>query len=198
MDTTGILFVCGGTFSGIEDLIARRIGMGVIGFHGVEGEEEQEEADLTDRERLLPHIDTKDLIDYGMIPEFVGRLPVHVILQELKAEDLVHILTEPRNALVKQYQAYFAMEGHELAFTEESLVAVAEQAVERGTGVRALRSILEDTLHDLMFSLPEYGEPVRKFVITADMIRSGSARALLEGGGGEDEEPDEEVRKEPA
>lgn len=181
MDTSGILFVCGGTFSGIEELISRRVGQGTIGFHTADENFGDIEQNLTDRERMLPLVDTKDLIEFGLIPEFVGRLPVHVVLHELKADDLVHILTEPRNALVKQFQAYFAMEGHELAFTDEALQAIAEKAYERETGVRSLRSILEETLHDLMFSLPDYGSPGRSFVITGEMIRCGSARVLLEG-----------------
>ncbi len=180
MDTTGILFLCGGTFSGLDEIIARRIGESTIGFHTGERSGEEE---ISDRERLLPLVDTKDLIEYGLIPEFVGRLPVHVPLHELKVEDLVHILTEPRNALVKQYQAYFAMEGHELSLTEEALRAIAGKAYDVGTGVRGLRSILEEVLHDLMFSLPDYGEPGRRFVITGEMIRTGSARVLLEGSG---------------
>jgi len=182
MDTTGILFICGGTFSGIEEIIGRRVGEGVIGFHSPESEEEQAVASLTDRERLVPLLDTKDLVDFGLIPEFVGRLPIHVHLKGLLAKDLVHILTEPKNALVRQYQAYFAMEGHELSFTEEALVEIAELACERETGVRALRSILEGVLHDLMFHLPEYGTPARSFVISGEMIRNGSANVLLEGG----------------
>ncbi|HEX9793080.1 MAG TPA: ATP-dependent Clp protease ATP-binding subunit ClpX [Planctomycetota bacterium] len=180
MDTTGILFICGGTFSGLEEIIGRRIGQGTIGFHTVEPEASED--DLTSREKLLPLVDTKDLIEYGIIPEFVGRLPVQVTLHELKVDDLVHILTEPRNALVSQYQAYFVMEGHELAITEEALEAIAKKACDMQTGVRGLRTILEETLHDLMFSLPEYGEPGRRFVVTGDMIRTDGARVLLEGG----------------
>jgi ATP-dependent Clp protease ATP-binding subunit ClpX len=178
MDTTGILFIVGGTFSGIEEIIARRVGEGTIGFHG-EAEEASAPRDLTDRERLLPQLATKDLIDFGLIPEFVGRLPVHVNLHELLAADLVHILTEPRNALAKQYQAYFAMEGHELAFTEEALKAIADLAYERQTGVRSLRSILEETLHELMYRLPDF-EGKNRFVVTGEMIRQGSAAVLLE------------------
>jgi len=181
MDTSGILFICGGTFSGIEEIIGRRVGEGAIGFHG-EGDDAPLPEDLTNRERLIPQLDTKDLVDYGLIPEFVGRLPVHVHLHGLGIEDLQHILIEPRNALVRQFQAYFVMEGHELNFTDEALKEIAVKAHERQTGVRALRSILEGVLHDLMFHLPEYGEPARKFVITGEMIRRGSANVLLEGG----------------
>ena len=179
MDTSGILFICGGTFSGIEELIGRRIGMGHIGFHG-ESEEivKSEVTDLLDRERLMPFLTTKDLIEYGLIPEFVGRLPVHVNLQELQVEDLTHILVEPRNALVKQYQAYFAMEGHDLQFTEEALTAISELAWERKTGVRSLRSILENVLHELMFRLPDFDQG-SQLVISGEMIKSGNANVLL-------------------
>jgi len=180
LDTSGILFICGGTFSGIEDIIARRVGEGSIGFQHGDGSSETE--DLTDRDRLIPQLDTKDLIDFGLIPEFVGRLPVHVHLHALNAEDLVHILTEPRNALVRQYQAYFEMEGHTLTFTEEALEEIARTAFDRDTGVRALRSILEDTLREPMFHLPEHEEKGKNFVITAEMIKSGNVHALLEGG----------------
>lgn len=182
MDTTGILFVCGGTFSGIEEIIGRRVGEGSIGFHSADDPEAVVVEDITDRDRLVPLLDTKDLVDFGLIPEFVGRLPVHVHLHGLAAEDLVHILTEPKNALVRQYQAYFAMEGHELSFTAEALQEIANKAFERETGVRALRSILEGVLHDLMFQLPEYGTPGRTFVISGEMIRQGNANVLLEGG----------------
>ncbi len=182
VDTSGILFLVGGTFSGIEDIIGHRIGEGSIGFdHGaVEGEDV---ADLTDRERLIPHLDTKDLIEFGLIPEFVGRLAVHVHLHGLGAEDLVHILTEPKNALTKQYGAYFGMEGHELAFTDEALKEIASLACARDTGVRALRSILEDTLHDLMFRLPDFEGDAHRFVITGEMIRNGNVNVLLESVG---------------
>lgn len=179
-DTSGVLFVCGGTFAGIEEIIGRRIGGSMIGFGG--SEDLDRAAKNEERERLLALVDPKDLIEYGLIPEFVGRLPVQVHLHELDVEDLVHILVEPRNALVRQFQAYFAMEGHELSFTDEALTEIAAKAHERETGVRALRSILEETLHDLLFELPEYGQPARSFVISGEMIRSGSAKVLLEGG----------------
>jgi ATP-dependent Clp protease ATP-binding subunit ClpX len=178
-DTSGVLFVCGGTFAGIEEIIGRRIGGAMIGFSH---DEESRQVASEERERLLALVDPKDLIEFGLIPEFVGRLPVQVHLHELDAEDLVHILVEPRNALVRQFQAYFAMEGHELSFTKEALIEIAKKAHERETGVRALRSILEETLHDLLFKLPEYGKPGRSFVITGEMIRTGSSTVLLEGG----------------
>ncbi|MBC8369222.1 MAG: ATP-dependent Clp protease ATP-binding subunit ClpX [Planctomycetes bacterium] len=181
-DTSGILFICGGTFAGIEDIIRKRVGEAAIGFTKTDdivelssGEDKQ-----LDRDRLVPMLETKDLVDYGLIPEFVGRLPIHVHLSSLVASDLVHILTEPKNAIIRQFQAYFAMEGHELEFSEEALQQIAAQAYERDTGVRALRSIVENTLQDLMFILPDYdGEPMR-FVITGKMIKNSSVTALLE------------------
>jgi ATP-dependent Clp protease ATP-binding subunit ClpX len=182
VDTGGILFICGGTFTGIEDIIGRRIGRSRIGFQAGSGNALEAQRDLDERDRLLAELDTKDLIEFGMIPEFVGRLPIQVHLRGLDPEDLTHILTEPKNALVKQFQAIFAMEGHELNFTDEALRSIAEKAFGCGTGVRALRSLLEEILHDLMFSLPEYGAPQRRFVITGEMVRHGNARVLLEGG----------------
>lgn len=178
-DTSGVLFICGGTFAGVEEIIGRRVGGSMIGFLH---ENETEETDKAERERLLELVDSKDLIEYGLIPEFVGRLPVHVHLHELDETDLVHILTEPKNALVRQFQAYFSMEDHELSFTEEALIEIAKKANERETGVRALRSILEETLHDLLFHLPDYGQPSRSFVVTGEMIRNGNVNVLLEGG----------------
>ena len=178
-DTSGVLFVCGGTFAGIEEIIGRRVGGSLIGF-GKEGEEHQDKRE--ELERLLGLVEAKDLVEYGLIPEFVGRLPVHVQLHELGVDDLTHILVEPKNALVRQFQAYCSMEGHELKLTEEALHEVASQAHAKETGVRALRSILENALHDLLFSLPEYGKPSRTFVVTGEMICKGSAGVLLEGG----------------
>jgi ATP-dependent Clp protease ATP-binding subunit ClpX len=177
-DTSGVLFICGGTFAGIEEIIGRRVGGSMIGF--MHDDETKAEA-KAERERLLELVDSKDLIEYGLIPEFVGRLPVQVHLHELDIEDLVHILVEPRNALVKQFEAYFAMEGHEISFTEEALHEIASKAHQRETGVRALRSLIEETVHDLLYQLPDYGKPGRSFVITGEMIRNGNVNVLLEG-----------------
>ncbi|MDA1260602.1 MAG: ATP-dependent Clp protease ATP-binding subunit ClpX [Planctomycetota bacterium] len=182
LDTSGILFLCGGTFTGIDDIIGRRIGRARIGFQAGSADLAEAERDLDERDRLLGELDTKDLIEFGLIPEFVGRLPIHAKVRGLGPDDLAHILVEPKNALVKQFQAFFAMEGHELNFTDEALRTIAEKAFSCGTGVRALRSILEDVLRDLMFQLPEYGAPGRGFVITGEMVKLGSARVLLEGG----------------
>ncbi|HUH03646.1 MAG TPA: ATP-dependent Clp protease ATP-binding subunit ClpX, partial [Kofleriaceae bacterium] len=167
VDTSSILFICGGTFSGIEESIAKRIGHDVIGFGNKDddhktrprprrddGEPLPEKPTAQNRDRFLRHITAKDLIEFGMIPEFVGRLPVLATLDMLKREDLVRILTEPRNALVRQYQRLFEMGDASLEFTPAALAAIADLAIERETGVRALRSILEELLLDLLYELP--------------------------------------------
>ena len=188
LDTSNILFVCGGTFSDIQDLISRRIGQDALGFGGGENE-----ADVQDKQapwqklptgrpshkELLRYVSPKDLVEFGMIPEFVGRLPVLVTLDALERDDLVRILTEPKNALVRQFQGLFAMEGAELEFTRDGLEAIAEVAIERETGVRALRSILEGILLDLLYELPNRTDE-RKFVIDADVVRGRRVLAVGE------------------
>lgn len=150
IDTSNILFICGGTFVGIEEIIRKRLGRKSIGFGQDAGR--REERDLAD---LLPYATSDDLIEYGMIPEFVGRLPVSVPLTPLNEDGLVQALTQPKNALIKQYQALFAMEGCELNFTEDALRAIAQKAIKKGTGARSLRSIVESIMLDLMYELPE-------------------------------------------
>ena len=192
VDTSNILFVCGGTFSGMEEIISKRIGREVIGFSryfsGEEGEdapapepsEESNEAASSEsgqtRDELMRHLSPKDLVEFGMIPEFVGRLPVLTTLDTLQRDDLVRILTEPRNALVRQFQGLFAMEGAVLEFQRDGLEAIAEIAIERETGVRALRSILEDLLLDLLYELPNRKD-TRHFVVDADVVRGRKALA---------------------
>jgi ATP-dependent Clp protease ATP-binding subunit ClpX len=190
VDTTNILFICGGTFGGVEDIIARRIGRDVIGFASKnEGASAPaawrrpgtmpapEKPDALHRDRFLAHITPKDLIDFGMIPEFVGRLPVVATLETLKQGDLVRILTEPRNALVRQYQRLFEMADARLDFTPPALEAIADLAIQRETGVRALRSILEDLLLDLLFELPSRRD-AREFVVTPEVVRGAATLAL--------------------
>jgi ATP-dependent Clp protease ATP-binding subunit ClpX len=150
MDTTNILFICGGTFVGIEKIIAKRLGKRTIGFgqqSGMRGD-----ADVSE---LLPQVDADDILEFGLIPELVGRLPVISALKPLDSEALVRVLREPKNALVKQYQKLFAMEGADLQFTEEGLRAIAKRAQEKETGARGLRSIIEEVMLDIMFHLPE-------------------------------------------
>jgi ATP-dependent Clp protease ATP-binding subunit ClpX len=171
MDTTNILFICGGTFVGLDDIVARRLGKRTIGFsqEGVH----RDQLELGD---LLQQVTSDDLLEYGMIPEFIGRLPVLSALRPLDLEAMVRVLTEPRNALVKQYQALFGMENAELGFTETALRAMAEKALEKDTGARALRSIIEETMLEILFDLPD--QPAgTQYLITEDIVL-GRQKAL--------------------
>jgi ATP-dependent Clp protease ATP-binding subunit ClpX len=164
IDTTNILFILGGAFVGLEKLVADRIGKKGVGFTAEIGEgESHRQGDLLGA--TLP----EDLHKFGMIPEFVGRLPVITHVEELSEDDLVKILTEPKNALVKQYQRLFRMEGVELVFTDDSLRSVARQAIRRGTGARGLRSICEHQLLDTMYELPS-ADDIERVVVTAESV----------------------------
>ena len=151
INTEKILFICGGAFVGLEDIIQRRLGKGVMGFAS-----EEEKTYKSDKRRsdILKVVEPEDLLGFGLIPEFIGRLPIFSTLEELTEEQLVHILTKPKNAMVKQYQKLVALEGAELSIAKDALLALAGQAVKRGTGARALRSILEKLMLDLMYELP--------------------------------------------
>jgi ATP-dependent Clp protease ATP-binding subunit ClpX len=164
VDTTNILFICGGTFVGLEDIIARRLGKKTIGF-GANNEHRERQLG-----EILSHVTSDDLLDFGMIPEFIGRLPILAPLDPLDEESLVKILTEPRNALVRQYKKLFDMEGAELEFTEKALQLIAKKARDRDTGARGLRSIVEEVMTDLMFELPEM-DVKGKFIVTEGVIR---------------------------
>jgi ATP-dependent Clp protease ATP-binding subunit ClpX len=164
VDTTNILFICGGTFVGLEDIIARRLGKKTIGFGSNPEHRERELGEI------LSHVTSDDLLDFGMIPEFIGRLPVLAPLDPLDEDSLVRILTEPRNALVRQYRKLFEMEGCELDFTSGALALIAKKARERDTGARGLRSIVEEVMTDLMYELPEM-ETKGKFLVTEAVIR---------------------------
>src|SRR6201987_1714854 len=164
VDTSNILFICGGTFVGLENIIARRVGRKTIGFGS---NPEQRETDLGE---LLAKVTSDDLIEFGMIPEFVGRLPVIAPLDPLDEEALVRILTEPRNALVRQYQKLFEMGGAELDFHPMALREIAKKAKERDTGARGLRSIVEEIMTDVMFELPEV-EQKGKYVVSEEVVR---------------------------
>jgi len=165
INTTQILFICGGTFTGLENIIGRRVGRKMIGFERTAGHLEEDE-----RKDLLNQVVPEDLVEYGMIPEFVGRLPVISPLMPLNVEDLVHILTEPRNALARQYQKLFELERSRLVFTDEALREVAAKALERDTGARALRSIMEGFMIDILFDLPSR-EPGYAYTITPEVVR---------------------------
>jgi ATP-dependent Clp protease ATP-binding subunit ClpX len=168
VNTENILFICGGAFSGLPEIIGRRLGDKRVGFRTEPGAEEG--ADLSEDERLLAQVTPEDLVNFGMIPEFIGRLPVTVALQPLSEEALMSILTQPKNALVKQYQALFAMEGAELAFSDDALRAIAKRAQERKTGARALRAILEEVMLDMMFDLPQRVKFQKSFVVDASVV----------------------------
>jgi ATP-dependent Clp protease ATP-binding subunit ClpX len=167
VDTTNILFICGGTFVGLDNIIARRVGRRTIGFGS---NPEQREHHLGE---LLGKVTSDDLIAFGMIPEFIGRLPVIAPLEPLDEDALIRILTEPRNALVRQYQKLFEMEGAELEFSPQSLRQIATKARERDTGARGLRSIVEEVMTDIMFELPEI-ELKGKYLVTDSVVRGES------------------------
>src|SRR5207237_1795792 len=164
VDTTNILFICGGTFVGLDNIIARRVGRKTIGFGS---NPEQREHQLGE---LLGKVTSDDLIEFGMIPEFIGRLPVIAPLEPLDEDALVRILTEPRNALVRQYQKLFEMEGAELEFSPLALKEVARRARERDTGARGLRSIVEELMLEIQFELPDL-EAKGKYTVTDAVVR---------------------------
>ena len=176
IDTTNILFILGGAFVGLEKIVANRVGKKGVGFG----------ADLTDAAKheagvLFAQVLPEDLHQFGMIPEFVGRVPVVAHVEELTEDDLVRILTEPKNALVKQYQRLFTMEGVKLDFTEGALRAIAEHALGHGTGARGLRSIMEKLLLDLMYDLPGRSD-VREVVVTEQVVREGAEPTTVRSG----------------
>ncbi|HPT79340.1 MAG TPA: ATP-dependent Clp protease ATP-binding subunit ClpX [Candidatus Atribacteria bacterium] len=173
IDTTNILFICGGAFDGIEKIIQKRIGKKSIGF----GADVQSNVQRDVRE-TLKHILPEDLLKYGLIPEFVGRLPVIATLNSLNEEALISILTEPKNALVKQYQKLFEMDGVSLEFEEEALKVIAKKAIERKTGARGLRAILEEIMLNVMYEIPSRGD-VEKCIITKDTILNNMEPILI-------------------
>jgi ATP-dependent Clp protease ATP-binding subunit ClpX len=166
MDTTHILFICGGTFVGLENIIKKRLGRKMIGFGSEKQKVEDPKADYSD---VIEQVIPEDIIEFGMIPEIVGRLPVITTLNALDEAALVDILTKPRNALIRQYKALFKMEDAELEFTDDALTALAKKALKRDTGARALRTITEELMIDLMYHLPEEPKP-GKYLITKDIV----------------------------
>jgi ATP-dependent Clp protease ATP-binding subunit ClpX len=195
LDTSNILFLCGGTFSGIEEIIAKRVGHESIGFDRKQSSEEKARSvrglvkaedpsgslpsleERNARDEYVRYLIPKDLVQFGLIPEFIGRLPIITALQTLDEDALVRVLTEPRNALTKQFQAIFEMQGKSLEFTREGLQAIAATAIERETGVRALRSIIEDLLLDLLYELPDRDDQAT-FVVDADVVAGRRSLAL--------------------
>lgn len=163
IDTTNILFILGGAFVGLEDIIKQRIGKKAIGF-GADIKSKKEEKDIISQVRV------EDLIKFGLIPEFLGRIPVIATLEELDEEMLVRVLTQPKNALIKQYQSLLAIDGIELEFTPDALREIAKQAIERKTGARGLRAIIEDIMLDVMYEAPN-NKTLKKVIIDTDVIR---------------------------
>jgi len=166
MDTRNILFICGGTFDGLEDIIKKRLGKQLIGF----STEDTPDQTPAEHSQFLAQVQPDDLVHYGMIPELVGRLPCITALAQLDEEAMIRILTEPKNALVKQYAQFFRIESCTLEFTDEALHAIARKALKRDVGARALRSVIEELMLDLMFDLPEHGQEGQLYRITAEMI----------------------------
>ena len=175
INTTNILFICGGAFDGIEQLIESRIGHKVIGF----GAQVQKGRDKN-RTRLLSEVQPQDLLKYGLIPEFIGRLPIVVNVDYLDEADIIRILTEPKNAFVKQYKKFFSLDDVELEFEEGALKAIAIKALARGTGARGLKSIIEDALLNSMFEVPSRND-IRKCVITEASINAGEEPEMILG-----------------
>ena len=173
LDTTNILFICGGAFDGLNAMIQRRLGEKVIGFNSGEKGIEVE------TEKVLVHLEPEDLLKFGLIPEFIGRLPVIVTLDELDVDALKMIMTEPKNALVKQYEKLFELDGVELEMTEDAIDAIAHKAIERKTGARGLRSIFEKIMNEVMYEIPSR-ENVSKCIVTEETVNNGNEPKLIE------------------
>ena len=173
IDTTNILFICGGAFVGLDKIVADRIGKKGIGFNAELGQKVEENEDA-----LMAEVMPQDLHKFGMIPEFIGRIPVITSTKELTEDDLVRILTEPKNALVKQYRRMFELEGVELEFEDEALREIARQALSRGTGARGLRAICEATLQDTMFDLPSDLD-ITRVVVTKESVGGGAKPTIV-------------------
>ncbi len=173
IDTTNILFICGGAFDGLDKIIDKRIGNKAIGFNA--DVIDQTEKDIDD---MLKQVTPQDFVKYGLIPEFVGRLPITVTLDSLDRDALVKILTEPKSSICKQYKKLFELDGVELEFTDEALLAIADEAMDRKTGARGLRSIIEESTLDMMYEIPS-SENIIKCVVTKEVITEGAAPELV-------------------
>jgi ATP-dependent Clp protease ATP-binding subunit ClpX len=183
IDTTNVLFICGGAFANLDQVIERRVGSGGVGFGAtIQPKRKQDRGDTF--EKCLP----EDLVNYGLIPEFIGRLPVVSAVHQLTRDDLITILTEPRNALIKQFQRFFSFDGIELVFSDDALVSVADKALARESGARGLRSIIEETLLEVQFELPSRRD-VKKCVVTKETIEKGLSPTLVTEAAPEEEPP---------
>jgi ATP-dependent Clp protease ATP-binding subunit ClpX len=167
IDTKDILFICGGSFEGLQTIIEDRMGSRAVGFMA-----EAQKAEIADERKVLQRVTPSDLDKFGLIPEFIGRLPVTAIMDDLDVDDLVQVLQEPKNSLIKQYEKLFKFEKVKLTFTEDALVAVAEKAATRKAGARGLRTILEKVMLDIMFDIPSQ-DNIREVLITEDVINNG-------------------------
>ena len=173
INTEDVLFICGGAFAGLSETIKKRLGSSAVGFELSESGDTVTDK-LDDESWLLAQVTPEDLVEFGMIPEFIGRLPVVSAMEMLDTDALINILTEPKNALVKQYQHLFSLDNAELHFTDGALKAIAQKAIERKTGARALRSICEELMLDMMFDLPDHTEPT-VYTITEEVVTNGAA-----------------------
>jgi ATP-dependent Clp protease ATP-binding subunit ClpX len=184
VDTTNILFICGGAFVGLDKIVSRRIGKKSLGFRSGEDAEKEEVTSKKKTQELLQDVQPEDLIKFGLIPEFVGRLPVVGMLEDLDEFALIEILTRPKNAIVKQYQRLFEFENVRLKFSDDALRAIARQAMARKVGARGLRMILEELMLDLMFNLPSQ-KKLKEFEVTREMVekRSASFATVMEKAG---------------
>ena len=173
VDTSSILFICGGAFVGLEDVISKRIGKKAMGFGA--------ELQMQDKKKtgeMLKHVETEDLLKFGLIPEFVGRLPVITSLDDLTEEDLVRIMKEPKNAIVKQYQQLMEMDGVKVSFKDEAVRAIAHQAIDRKTGARGLRAIMERTMLEVMYRIPSEDD-IEEVIVTEESISQGKDPVIL-------------------
>jgi len=168
LDTTNILFICGGTFVGIEEIIRRRLGKKRIGFTA----DVSATSAAKETGELLAQVSAEDVHEYGLIPELLGRLPVTVALEPLASEALVRVLTEPKNAIIKQYQHMFGLEGAKLTFTDDALEALAQKAMKRKTGARALRAVMDEVMLELMYDLPDLDNENAEYVIDRDAVEN--------------------------
>jgi ATP-dependent Clp protease ATP-binding subunit ClpX len=172
IDTTNILFICGGAFDGLDKIIQRRLDEKVIGFNS------DKSSQGINKENIIRAVEPQDLLKFGLIPEFIGRLPVITTLDELTEDALVRIMKEPKNALVKQYKKLFEMDGVDLEITDDAVREIAKKALKRKTGARGLRSIFEKTMNDIMFEIPS-SDKIRKCIVSGDTIRKSEAPVLI-------------------
>ncbi|MFL5346470.1 MAG: ATP-dependent Clp protease ATP-binding subunit ClpX, partial [Hyalangium sp.] len=186
VDTTNILFICGGAFGGLEQIIERRLGGRSLGFGA--DIQSKKQRNLTE---LLKHVEPEDLLKFGMIPEFIGRLPIVTALEELDEPALVNILSQPKNALTKQYKKLFELDGISLKFTDGALKAIASEAIRRKAGARGLRSILESAMLDVMYELPSR-KTAREVVISEEVILKKSEPVVLHSQDNKETEPKKE------